>query len=211
MKLRAIGLILILLAQLPVSGFAEENKCNKAVEDSEVKDAILNREQIEELLPHRGFMLLVDRVVHINPYQSAENIQDIPLGTRVTAELDIHKDLEVFEKHYPGNPIFPGFLLAEAIAQAGGLMVLQQLRGEQTEYPVLLATKNMELQNPVVPNGRTYPLKLEVVLVEKNGAEFIFNGLAILPNGKVSMKLDGIKATLLNEKIMRRFLRPPTY
>lgn len=68
------------------------------------------------LLPHRAPFLFVDHVVECEP------------GSSIRARFRVPEDLSVFAGHFPGNPIFPGVLQLEALAQAGAIAVLADAR-----------------------------------------------------------------------------------
>lgn len=86
-------------------------------------------EEIKKLIPHRPPFLWVDRILSSNE-------------TTIETEKDIPKDHEVFQGHYPGNPITPGVLLCEAIFQSGALLMAQN--GENS--PQILCLFSQELQ-----------------------------------------------------------------
>ncbi|MCB0391583.1 MAG: hypothetical protein KDD58_09835 [Bdellovibrionales bacterium] len=175
---------------------------------SDSQKPVLDKKQIKQLLPHRGFMLLVDRVLKIFPQQTVKKPRDIAIGSTIMAQLDIFKDRKVFKKHYPGSPIFPGNLIAEAIEQAAALLVLTQVQSPEPLYPILLGTSQQQNLKPVVPGNLVYPVTLKVELIHIEGSDLFFKGSAILPNGSIAMDIQEIKATLVNERLMRRFLRP---
>ena len=77
---------------------------------------ILNHEDILEILPHRYPMLLVDRIVELEPMKRAVGIKNATFN-----EL-------FFQGHFPGNPVMPGVLLTEAIAQVGGIAGIDKVR-----------------------------------------------------------------------------------
>ena len=76
--------------------------------------AMLDRTQIEAILPHRDPFLFLDRVIELVP------------GEYAVAEKDLLATEDVFRGHFPGHPVFPGVLQLEALAQTGAVAVLSQ-------------------------------------------------------------------------------------
>ncbi len=75
---------------------------------------LLGKGEIEALLPHREPFLLLDEVVSLEP------------GARVVARKTVRPDEWYLAGHFPGNPIMPGVLIVEALAQAGAVVVLSE-------------------------------------------------------------------------------------
>lgn len=72
----------------------------------------LDAQEIQAILPHRYPMLMVDRVLDLKP------------GESVVAQKNVSINEQIFQGHFPGNPIFPGVLQIEAMAQAGAIALL---------------------------------------------------------------------------------------
>ncbi|MFK5280164.1 3-hydroxyacyl-ACP dehydratase FabZ, partial [Lacticaseibacillus paracasei] len=72
----------------------------------------LEAQEIQAILPHRYPMLMVDRVLDLKP------------GESVVAQKNVSINEQIFQGHFPGNPIFPGVLQIEAMAQAGAIALL---------------------------------------------------------------------------------------
>jgi UDP-3-O-[3-hydroxymyristoyl] N-acetylglucosamine deacetylase/3-hydroxyacyl-[acyl-carrier-protein] dehydratase len=97
--------------------------------------------KIQRLLPHRYPFLMVDRVVEIEGSKRAVGIKNVTINE------------EFFSGHYPGQPIMPGVLIIEAMAQLGGLLLSQEL--EHTgKVAVLLSLDKVKFRRPVVPGDQ---------------------------------------------------------
>jgi 3-hydroxyacyl-[acyl-carrier-protein] dehydratase len=118
---------------------------------------------ITKILPHRSPFLFVDRVV------------DLMSNERIVAEKDLSPDLLFFEGHFPGRPMMPGVLVAEALAQASGLLIGLACTGPQDgpDRPgrFLLANVDIRFSRPAHP-GDT--LRLESTLKKRYGTLFLF-------------------------------------
>jgi 3-hydroxyacyl-[acyl-carrier-protein] dehydratase len=114
------------------------------------REIVFGLDEIQSLLPHRPPFLFVDRVVGFEPDRQIE------------AERDIRPDEPFFVGHFPGKPIMPGVLIADALAQTSGLLwgFSKRARGEPTsETPEIffLASAHIKFVAPAYP-GQTLTL-----------------------------------------------------
>jgi UDP-3-O-[3-hydroxymyristoyl] N-acetylglucosamine deacetylase/3-hydroxyacyl-[acyl-carrier-protein] dehydratase len=104
-------------------------------------EPVFDTRQIQRIMPHRYPFLMVDRVVQMEPGKSAIGIKNVTINE------------EFFLGHYPGQPIMPGVLIIEAMAQLGGLLLSRQL--EHTgKVAVLLSLDRVKFRRPVVPGDQ---------------------------------------------------------
>lgn len=109
-------------------------------------------ETIERILPHRPPFLFVDRVVGFEP------------GVAIEAERELRADEPHFAGHFPGQPVMPGVLITEALAQTSGLLIALTAieRGERVEGDLFyLARADMKWTSPVGP-GETLVLEAKL-------------------------------------------------
>lgn len=102
---------------------------------------ILDINEIQKILPHRPPMLLVDRIIEIEPFKSAVGIKNV---TMIEPQ---------FRGHFPGNPIMPGVLILEAMAQVGGIAMLypEENRGKIALFGGM---ENVKFKRQVVPGDQ---------------------------------------------------------
>ncbi len=102
---------------------------------------VMDIRQIQRILPHRYPFLLVDRVIEIDGDRRAVGIKNVTINE------------PFFQGHYPQQPIMPGVLIVEALAQLAGLLLSQKL--EHTgKLAVLLSMDNVKMRRPVIPGDQ---------------------------------------------------------
>jgi len=115
---------------------------------------MLSAREIQQIIPHRWPFLLVDKVIDLQPGESATGIKNVTAG-------DI-----CFQGHFPDYPIFPGVLIVEAMAQVGAVAVLSVPENEG-KIVLFAGIDNLRFRGPVFP-GDT--LRLEVRFTKMRGS-----------------------------------------
>lgn len=131
---------------------------------------------IEHILPHRSPFLFVDRVTVFNA------------GDTIITEKDLRQEDPCFSGHFPGNPIMPGVLVSEALAQTSGLLLGLTWKEEknssrQEKMNLYLAAINIKFLTPAKP-GET--LRLESHLKKEFGSLFLFNVAAFVEDRAIA-------------------------
>lgn len=140
---------------------------------------VLDVEGIMEHLPHRQPFLLVDRVLEFEPRR------------RVLASKNVTINEPFFAGHFPGHPIMPGVLIIEGMAQAGGLLLMDELGEPGSKVVYFMALDDVRFRRPVRP-GDT--LEYEVELVQVRGSVFRMRGVSrvegqVVAEGSMMAKL----------------------
>jgi UDP-3-O-[3-hydroxymyristoyl] N-acetylglucosamine deacetylase/3-hydroxyacyl-[acyl-carrier-protein] dehydratase len=117
------------------------------------KTPVLDVSQIKELLPHRYPFLLVDKIIEKTDIE-------------IVGIKNVTFNEQFFQGHFPDEPVMPGVLLVEAMAQTGGLLVLSQMSGKFSTYFVRI--DNVKFRKKVVP-GDTLIFKLTLVSPIRRG------------------------------------------
>ena len=99
-------------------------------------------EWVMSVLPHRYPLLLVDRVLEMEPKK------------RIVAIKNVTINEEVFLGHFPGRPVMPGVLLIEGMAQAGGLLLLHDLPQRENKLLLFAGIEEAKFRRPVVPGDQ---------------------------------------------------------
>lgn len=120
-------------------------------------------QEILKLLPHRYPMLLVDRVLEIEP------------GKRIKAIKNVTANEPHFTGHFPGAPIMPGVLILESMAQCGALMFLQELPDRESKLFLFGGVDKARFRRPVVPGDQ---LIIDVECIQRRSNSARVRGVA---------------------------------
>jgi beta-hydroxyacyl-ACP dehydratase FabZ len=121
----------------------------------------MNILEIMSLLPHRYPFLLVDRIV------------EMEIGKRVVGIKNVTINEPFFQGHFPGQPIMPGVLILEAMAQVGGVMALKTVPEDQVKSKVIyfMTIDKAKFRKPVMP-GDQIRFEMEVTRMRSNVVSF---------------------------------------
>lgn len=132
---------------------------------------MLNKEEIKKIIPQREPFLMIDEVESYIPGESA------------VAYKNVEENEYYFKGHFPGNPIMPGVLMVESLAQTGAVAILS-MEENKGKNALFGGINNLKFKKQVVPGDR---IKLEVNIIKKKGPIGIGEAIATV-NGKVAVK-----------------------
>ncbi|MDD3341973.1 MAG: 3-hydroxyacyl-ACP dehydratase FabZ [Sulfurospirillaceae bacterium] len=103
--------------------------------------------EIQKILPHRFPFLLIDRVITLVPGESIEAYKNVTIGE------------QIFQGHFPEHPIYPGVMIIEGMAQAGGVLAFKSMDEEGQENTkekvvYFMSIDNAKFRNPVKPGDK---------------------------------------------------------
>ena len=145
----------------------------------------LDKNQIEELLPHRDPMLLIDELYDIKKLLSA------------TAVVNVRKDSFFVQGHFPDNPVMPGVLIVESFGQAAAALTAHGLDKSTYEDKLvfLMGVEKARFRNPVIPDCK---LELKIEAIRSHGKVWKYKGEAFVGDKKMA---DAIwSATIVDKK-----------
>ena len=133
----------------------------------------LNKKEIENLLPHREPMLLIDELINIKKLSSATGIVNVNINS-------------FFVKgHFPGQPVMPGVLIVEAFGQAAAALTAHGIDKKEYENKLvfLMSVEKARFRSPVLPDCR---LELNIEAIRSHGRVWKYKGEAIVDDKRMA-------------------------
>src|SRR5215470_3739139 len=106
--------------------------------------------EIQSIIPHRYPMLLIDRVLDLDPLK------------RIVAIKNVTMNEPVFQGHFPGAPVFPGVCIIEAMAQAGAVLLFREVPDRDSKLLYFTGIDEAKFRKPVVPGDQ---VRIEVTVL----------------------------------------------
>src|SRR5690606_26896588 len=126
---------------------------------------ILDVQQIFQYLPHRFPFLLVDRVVEYEERKRIIGLKNVTINE------------PFFVGHFPGHPIMPGVLIIEAMAQVGGLLLMDSIENPEEKIVLFMALDKVKWRRPVTPGDQ---IRFEVEVLQIRARTARMKGLGIV-------------------------------
>ncbi len=132
--------------------------------------------EIQKIIPHRFPFLLLDRVTHIVKNETLVGFKNVTIGDNV------------FQGHFPGHPIYPGVMILEGMAQAGGILAFKSMDNMTEEEAAnkvvyFMSIDKAKFRSPVKPGDR---LEYHISVIKNKGAIWILEGKAFVDDVLVS-------------------------
>lgn len=142
--------------------------------------------QIQEILPHRYPLLLVDRITEMELKESIKGFKNISISE------------PAFQGHFPGHPIYPGVMILEGMAQCGGVLALKSsdLTDEEMKNKVIyfMSIDKAKFRTPVKPGDR---LDYELEVIKMKSSLMVLKGQAFV-DGKICAEAE-FKAMIVDK------------
>ncbi len=139
----------------------QQKKLVKKFQFVKKEGIIFDTNAIQRILPHRYPFLLVDRIVHLDLDKKVIGIKSVSINE------------PFFQGHFPGQPVMPGVLIIEAMAQTGGVLLLNSFPDPEKKLVMFMQINNAKFRKPVLPGDQLY---MEVILTNKKNKVVMMSG-----------------------------------
>jgi beta-hydroxyacyl-ACP dehydratase FabZ len=127
--------------------------------------------EIGQYLPHRYPFALVDKIVELEKYKRVVGIKNVTVSE------------PFFQGHFPDNPVMPGVLILEAMAQVGGVLGLYSMERVGDQFIYFLGIDKARFRKPVIPGDQ---IRFELDVIHYRGGVWRFKGIALVDGNKVA-------------------------
>lgn len=149
----------------------QQKKLVKKYQFVKKEGVVFDVNAIQRILPHRYPFLLVDKIIHLD------------LDKKVIGVKSVTANEPFFQGHFPGNPIMPGVLIIESMAQTGGILLLNSFPNPEEKLVLFMQINNAKFRRTVVPGDE---LVLEIEMTNKKSKVVAMSGKAYVNNNLVA-------------------------
>jgi UDP-3-O-[3-hydroxymyristoyl] N-acetylglucosamine deacetylase/3-hydroxyacyl-[acyl-carrier-protein] dehydratase len=149
----------------------QQKKLVRRYQHEKKQGVVFDINAIQRILPHRYPFLMIDKII------------DFDLDKRVVAVKSVTINEPYFQGHFPGQPVMPGVMIVEAMAQAGGVLLLNGIENPGNKLVFFMTMNNVKFRKPVVPGDQ---LVLEVELVSRRSKVIQIRGKAVVDGSVVA-------------------------
>ena len=144
--------------------------------------------EILSILPHRFPFLLIDRV------------EELSIGESIKAYKNVTYNEQIFRGHFPGHPIYPGVMISEGLAQAGGVLAFKSMEKEGVDLSdkvvYFMSIDNAKFRNPVRPGDK---LEYRISVIKHRGRIWVLKGEAYINDGATLAAQAELQAMIMDK------------
>lgn len=144
--------------------------------------------EILSILPHRFPFLLIDRV------------EELSIGESIKAYKNVTYNEQIFQGHFPGHPIYPGVMIIEGLAQAGGVLAFKSMEKDGVDLSdkvvYFMSIDNAKFRNPVRPGDK---LEYRISVIKHRGRIWVLKGGAYINDGATLAAQAELQAMIMDK------------
>lgn len=144
--------------------------------------------EILSILPHRFPFLLIDRV------------EELSIGESIKAYKNVTYNEQIFQGHFPGHPIYPGVMIIEGLAQAGGVLAFKSMEKDganlSDKVVYFMSIDNAKFRSPVRPGDK---LEYRISVIKHRGRIWVLKGEAYINNGATLAAQAELQAMIMDK------------
>ena len=144
--------------------------------------------EILSILPHRFPFLLIDRV------------EELSIGESIKAYKNVTYNEQIFQGHFPSHPIYPGVMIIEGLAQAGGVLAFKSMEKDganlSDKVVYFMSIDNAKFRNPVRPGDK---LEYRISVIKHRGRIWVLKGEAYINDGATLAAQAELQAMIMDK------------